>query len=318
MDVPIEWALNHGFAGSVDLHQATDWLPLNWFEKIETMLWQNQLSDLIGLDIFGNSYHPRLEQSRKLFYRTARSCWDNEGYCSRWWRGQPLGTLPSFEILTIEHFAIAETASFFVGLLDSPYALLGDDIVFFNRLAREYYINIMTRSGSPLSLHKSYENRITEFAGKIHIVNQRQAYTPDISDVAWYNLFDYQRSTGVVIRYRDLPKAIKQRLARFSQAYRTLLRPEDLYTAMQVCAGVDPVTQITDVIGELITNFYSAPDTEDPSPVLSNYSFQIAGYVGMYDHKVQLPIKRMKPHWWIKKFRPESTTAIVRKCLQTA
>jgi hypothetical protein len=319
LDEVIRTELNYGFAGSVDLHKATDWLPLDWFNALEEILeetwYPTQVAAALfdGKQCFENSV---LRASRNLFYRMSRACWDNEGFTSRWQRGQPLGTTPSFEILTITHFCVLEALCWCRGRLDSPYALLGDDVVIFDEGIRSDYIATMQSVDSPLSLHKSYDGRLTEFAGKVHVVNQRARYCSDIPMVSWTNLFDYQRSTGIAISYRDLPKEVKVRLEKYASTYQPGLRPEDLYRAMQLCADVPTSTHMTEVIGQLVKNFYSSTKDEEATPIRSHYGFVFLGRSGLYDHPVIPPTnrKRKPAKWWKKKNRPETTTAIARKC----
>jgi hypothetical protein len=319
MDLMILSQINYGYAGSVDLKQATDWLPLSWFTQIENAFREEWYPEDVAESVLTGETtleNPRLYSSRELFYTMCSDgYWDNEGYISSWQRGQPLGTLPSFEILTITHFGVIESISWLLGRLDMPYALLGDDVVMFDANVRRTYINTMKYYGNPLSLQKSYEGRLTEFAGKVYVVNQMFQYCTDIQYLKWYNLFDYQRSTGVVVSYRDLPKEVKSRIVRLAKTYHSCLRPEDLYSAMQICAGVSNHTQITDVIGDLISNFYSY-DTNDPEEIIKgHYGFVFMGFSGTYDQEVILPKIRRKARWWRKKNRPESTTSIAMKCL---
>jgi hypothetical protein len=321
LDEVIRKNLNTGYAGSVDLHQATDWLPLDWFLQIETAF----LSEWYPIDVEESVFsghesvkYQRLVESRNLFMRMSRAQWDNEGLTSSWKRGQPLGTLPSFEVLTLTHFCVLEALSWYLGDNDSPYALLGDDVVIFSENVRKKYIEMMEEYGVPLSLHKSYSSRLTEFAGKIHVKNQACRYATDVPYLGWTNLFDYQRSTGVVVPYRSLPKDVKKRLVRYASTYQSGLRPEDLYAAMQLCAGCQTHAKITDVIGDLVTSYYLADRDGEPEPVRGLYGFVYGGYAGSYDQEVNLPTIRLrkKAKWWTKKVRPDSTTSIASKCVQ--
>lgn len=321
LDHVIVARLNHGYAGSVDLSQATDWLPLSWFREIEKCLhevWYPSTPTDNGRR-YENDY---LVRSRNLFYRMSRGCWENEGYSARWLRGQPLGTTPSFEVLTLTHFCLLEALCWAHGRYDSPYALLGDDVVIFDARVRECYICYMQWAGSPLSLHKSFNGRLTEFAGKAFIINQKVRSCTDIPMIGWSNLFDWQRSTGVKISYGDLPKEVKDRVCRHASDYQSSLRPEDLYEAMRWCAmlGTDfqADTQVTGnpVIGELVSNFIFSESTSQDVEVYGTFGFvSFDGGVGTYDHVVHLPTKLRKQRWWTKKVRPVSTTSIVNRCL---
>jgi hypothetical protein len=177
---------NHLYCGSVDLSKATDNLPLNW-----------------GLDIFSRLPILLSDEQRKsldLFLEVAKGRWNNGGYLDRWSVGQPLGTLPSFPILAITHNLFCEALSFVLGYTHSPYAILGDDLVVFSRKLRTAYIRQMQNCGVPLSLHKSYEGNLVEFAGKIFIPNMAPFYSPDHGQaLTWNNLLDYQWASGITV-----------------------------------------------------------------------------------------------------------------------
>jgi hypothetical protein len=332
LDSLIAKELHRGYAGSVDLHQATDWLPFSWFRQIEDAFreeWYPTKSDIIckGAPQYQNRV---LKDSRNLSVRLAKADWQNEYYLDSWKRGQPLGTAPSFEILTITHFGVVESISWLIRDLSSPYALLGDDIVLFNEKVRSLYIEIMEDWGTPLSHHKSYSGRLTEFAGKVFVRNQDHQFCSSIPVIGWSNLFDFQLGTGMVISYRDLPKEVKNRLCKAVDETdpQHALRPEDLYKAMQIVAFANyralpsrvvvSDTQVTDVISELVANYYLYE--KDPRQLVVDerlYGFVCLGVVGAYDHLVKLPRthSRKKAKWWKNKVRPEATTSIMNRCL---
>lgn len=187
------------YVASVDLSQATDNLPLSWGRFIWDHLFSGHVCDTVK-----RSYH--------LFLDCCQSYWYNDGYYSLWTVGQPLGTLPSFDLLGITHNLLLEGLSFSLGLLHSPYAILGDDLLVFNKKLRKHYIRFMNSVGMPLSLQKSYEGNLVEFAGKTFIRNQVPAYTSDQYAITWNSLFDYQRSTGVRIPWTRLPRYLKRKV----------------------------------------------------------------------------------------------------------
>jgi hypothetical protein len=332
--------VDHGYAGSVDLHQATDWLPLSWFNQIEAAFYECWYPDYGYWDHEGlqSGDHSVLWDSRDLSMTVARAQWENTVGLASWERGQPLGTCPSFEILTITHFCLLEAICWSIGRLDSPYALLGDDVVFFSQKARESYIWLMEQAGNPLSLSKSYDGRLTEFAGYTFVRNQVPQQCPDISYVNWSNLMDYQRATGVEIPYRALPSEVKARLKRVAQSgnLQSNPRPEDLYRAMQHCTGSPSSAKINSAIGNMIINYFASkpylnprdPDYKlkkralEPEPLRSLYGFVVLGHAGLYDHApVVQTIKRShnrKRDWWKRKFRPDSTTAVANGCVRSS
>jgi hypothetical protein len=328
-DSEIQQRLDSGFAGSVDLHQSTDWLPLAWFLQMEKAFQRSWYPTDLAAKVFDEQtvfVYERLIASRELFYNMCSACWDNEGLTSQWRRGQPLGTLPSFEILTLTHFGVLEALAWSHQRLDSPYCLLGDDVVIFDAQIRKDYIEMMTAYGSPLSLHKSYSGRLTEFAGKIFVRNQVPRYCTDIPYLSWSNLFDYQRATGVFVHFSDLPQKVKERFRRYASTCHSNPNPEDLYYAACRVAGVPGLSHMSKDIAQFLAG-YELFEPEDKSPVLpkGTYGFVLNGYVGTYPGELILPAIRVrkdkekhnavrrKATWWIKKYRPESTTSIVER-----
>jgi hypothetical protein len=187
------------FVASVDLSQATDNLPLSWGEYIWNVLFRGRVCDTVS-------------RSHDLFLDCARGQWYNDGYYSKWTVGQPLGTLPSFDLLGITHNLLLEGLSFSLGMLHSPYSILGDDLLVFNKKLRKHYIRLMESVGMPLSLQKSYKGNLVEFAGKVFVRNHLPAYTSDQYPITWNSLFDYQRSTGIRISWSKLPKYLKRKV----------------------------------------------------------------------------------------------------------
>lgn len=185
------------YIGSVDLSQATDNLPLEWGRYIvDTLLSHGSIPS-----IYKKSWACFLEAARGTYY--------NGGVPTKWTVGQPLGTLPSFDLLSITHNCVLEALAFNLRLLHSPYFILGDDLLVCNKKLRSAYIRFMSNAGVPLSLHKSYQGDLVEFAGKIFIKNQIPAYRSDQLPITWNSLFDYQRATGIRIGWDKLPRQLK-------------------------------------------------------------------------------------------------------------
>lgn len=194
---------DHLYQGSVDLSKATDNLPRSWGFFI-----LKQFSSIFG------TLDETEARSLSLFETVASAKWEDEGYLNEWTVGQPLGSLPSFAMLGLTHVFFTESLAFSLGLGHSPFIILGDDIVIFNKKLRKAYIRVMNRYKVPLSLHKSYERNLSEFAGKMYIKNCVPFYCSDHSTMTWESLFDWQRATGIKIPYEHLPKNIKRRLER--------------------------------------------------------------------------------------------------------
>jgi len=325
LDKRIYANLQHGFAGSVDLSQATDWLPFRWFSQVEKALFESWYPGDRPDGSYDSVKNAVLLGSRRIFRWMCRGPWWNEDEYIIWTRGQPLGTAPSFEVLTITHFACLEALCWFRNRLDSPYALLGDDVVLFDQGVWSDYKVLMTHYGVKLNEQKSFHGRLTEFAGKVFVKNNKYWYTSDVPMVGWSNLFDYQRSTGVWVPYRNLPKEVKSKLRALSCS-QPGLRAEDLYTAMRWCAGGQADTKVrwNKRIGELVLSYYASEPTPEEreqerrsradSP-LGLYGFSYLGTAGTYDREMPLPTIRRKARWWKSKVRPETTTCIAKRCL---
>jgi hypothetical protein len=219
------------YQGSVDLSKATDNLPFSWGEEIVWYL--SRMFSLKDEDLARSIFHIKkessfidaLEAERKfdksydLFKRIARARWEDEGYLIRWKVGQPLGSLPSFAMLAITHNLLVESLAAMLGLSHSPYVILGDDIVIMNKRLRSRYIRELSSRGIPLSLHKSYEGRLSEFAGKTFVRNCVPFYTSDHTPITWESLFDWQRSTGIRIPWVNVPRAIRRRIESLVRTY---------------------------------------------------------------------------------------------------
>jgi hypothetical protein len=324
------------YAGSVDLSQATDWMPLSWFEFLstnfgwfghyETELSQEDLETEISV-LCGQDEVAR--QSYELFIEMTRSAsWENGYHFDKWLRGQPLGTWPSFEVLTITHTLFVESCALHCRRWDSPYAILGDDVVIFDENTRNLYVSVMRRVGSPLSMHKSYDGRLAEFAGKYFIPNQKVAYSPGHAIMHWNNLFDYQKTAKVCVPYDRLPKMIRKRFEREVLSFDKSLssRPQDIYKGIQAFIGATAVDQLTNQVSvkcytNLMVAYLETPEERKlrkklerirSSTMPKDHGFAIyGGRVGSLNTEVPLAHKAM-PKWYKDKVRPVETDALIR------
>jgi hypothetical protein len=150
--------------------------------------------------------------SIKLFHAVTKAPWEDQSYLVHWHVGQPLGSVTSFAMLSITHNILLEAMSLSLGLGHSPYVVLGDDVVVFNKKLRKKYIAVFNQRGIPLSLHKSYEGRLSEFAGKMFVSNCIPFYTTDHSPLTWNSLFDWQSKTGIRIPWKHLPMQLRRKV----------------------------------------------------------------------------------------------------------
>lgn len=165
--------------------------------------------------------------------------------------GQPLGTLPSFRVLNFQNMLYAEMAILkskdqLMKLIhtdpetlctshemsraqvdlylreaknqvwdlinNQQYVVLGDDIVFKHSNVGKCYIDLLSVTGVPLSLHKSFRGSLVEFAGKVFVKNQIPRYITDQTVITNNNLFEWSRATGIPISWKQLPSQMRGRL----------------------------------------------------------------------------------------------------------
>lgn len=313
-DVRIQNRVNNPnlYVGSVDLSKATDNLPFSWGDRILSAL---------------PEANAVIDQSLHLFRKISRSPWANGPHLSRWTVGQPLGTLPSFMLLSLTHNLYLESLSLSQGLSHSPYRVLGDDVVIFNKKVRKKYISDMSNRRIPLSLHKSYEGNLTEFAGKTYIRNMRNFYTPDHQALTWNSLFDWQRSAGIHIPYDKLPKDFKRRIERMTGETHPLPPGVSGRAAYELA-----LRSYVFVRGSAIVNDDRFIDTfwyhlEDPDPPSESELF--SGVVRVGGHPVLLgdvefahkngyfmKYRKVLPDWFERKFRPVETDKVVLTALK--
>lgn len=312
-DVKIQNRVNNRdlYIGSVDLSKATDNLPFSWGRRIlEALPEANAIID----------------QSLQLFSKITTKSWANGPFLSEWTCGQPLGTLPSFMLLSLTHNLYLESLSFSRGLVHSPYAVLGDDVVIFSKKIRRGYIRDLSNRRIPLSLHKSFEGNLTEFAGKTYVRNMRAFYTPDHSSLSWNSLFDWQRASGISIPWNHLPKEIRKKIERMVE---TSNLPRG------VCPLVWDIGLRANVFvrGSSVMNDDSYLDTyfyllEDADQDVAKETF--SGLSRLGGHPIQLGdikfaekngyfqrYQEVRPDWFATKYRPVETDKILHTAIKT-
>lgn len=313
---------------SVDLSHATDYLPKGVGDYIiDSIIPSEALDDSkvsveerLLRQIFGAHYQNEdFVLSRKLFDFMSRAQWKNGEFLDSWKVGQPLGTLPSFGMLALEHNILLESLSVDCGYLHSPYTVLGDDVLLFSKRMRRAYMQMMRSLGVPLSMHKSYEHNLVEFAGQIIVKNQPVSYTPDPTRVSWYNLFDYSRNSGFLLSYHELPHGIQKGLTR--RAHQVSLSGSKFY---RLCAEIyfayygSPYNSYMDFSMGILPFFVEAIESEvklrPDLPELSS-GWNVLHHCGeellVYTGKAYLRKQKSTPEWIRKKFKPMTTNAII-------
>lgn len=303
------------YVGSVDLSKATDNLPRSWGFAIVDILLRNRMS-------------PSTLSSYQLFKEIAGGPWENERLRTNWPVGQPLGSLPSFNLLAITHNLVLESLAFAKGLTHSPYCILGDDLLVFNKKLQRSYIRLMQGYGVPLSLHKSYEGNLVQFAGKTFIKGQTPRYTSDHAAITWESLFDYQRATGVRIPWNLLPSRFRKRVGAKCSTILTESDAERVYLLAQsgLVSLFAPLSLLHHQTEEQLAQFYVelygeefSENKSTPKPMPSSGITMVSGHpvtFGDYGYAEKdgnlLRYRKVEPpQWYRRKFRPCTTDGLI-------
>lgn len=319
----------HHYCCSIDLSHATDYLPYEiadvlfhhlWMaaSTLVTKRWQHYSKDE-RVSVRKNVLS--LVNSMSLFHWVRKQSWKNGEYLDSWKVGQPLGTYPSFGLLAWSHNLLAEALALSGGYIHSPYTVLGDDFLSFSKRMRKMYIQTMEELGVPLSLHKSYEHRLVEFAGLVLIEGQPVSYCPDPNKVQWYNLFDYSRNSGFLLSYRELPRGIQERISR--KAMKVALSGKDLYRIAAECYFAEygsPYNSYMAKTMEVLPLYFSLDDKPKlPAEAEVSSGWNLLSFNG----KEKLAFtgrglirKPGTPDWVKEKFKPATTDAILRKAMR--
>lgn len=220
----------------VDLHHATNGLPLALGDFVVQRILLPQVNASararkkyrVSTNVFETWSRDRRgihEKTFDDFPKLVKSSWDNFLTASQaawrspvgdlsFRRGQPLGMLPSFRTLSLTHHLLVEAMCYEMGYRDSPYRILGDDIVIKYQKVAKRYRSVMNDLRVEISEHKSYSGRLIEFAGKIFIKNQLPFHTPDHSTVTSTNVFDYGHVTGIPLRWNHLSRKTRKDIQR--------------------------------------------------------------------------------------------------------
>jgi hypothetical protein len=160
---PLAGHTKYSYAASLDLTAATDRL---W---IEIQKWL--IAELTGSDRFAEAWADLLtgiEYSiNSMEYGLSEIC--------KYSVGQPMGALSSWPSLAITHHFLVQASAWRIGRVPlgkwfKDYAILGDDLVIFNKEVADEYRRVIALIGMNIGLHKSIlsnNGSVIEFAKRI-------------------------------------------------------------------------------------------------------------------------------------------------------
>lgn len=135
------------YASGVDLSSATDRFPLSA---------QQSICRELGIPEFGEA----LEELKGPYHSPTHELWT-------YGAGQPMGLYGSFPLFHLTHYCLLNGLSYKLGLPNdwSNFAVLGDDVIVFNKELHDAYLKALEVLGVPVSYNKSFEGNLVEFAG---------------------------------------------------------------------------------------------------------------------------------------------------------
>lgn len=300
LDQRIQTVQSQGdYVGCVDLHAATEHIPYSW-----ALYALNNLSPSLSKELsFFEDYI-----AKGTFLAEFPGC-NHE--IVRWQTGQPLGSIPSFPILGICNNVLIESICFRLGILDSPYGVLGDDTIFFSEMVRQAYMLTLKDYRIPISVHKSYEHKLVEFAGKVYVPNVKPFHKTDQKAVSFTNLFDWQLATNIPIPFKHLDPHLQYKWTKACIPHLATTKLGNLnfvvsaYKLVQMIYGLIPSRPGYD---DCITTFFMFDGDENLSPDRKRSEFIVyqhkAYRIGVYS-KGRVP--ETSKEWFKAKFRPYTT-----------
>lgn len=160
---------------SYDLSSATDRLPIDLQVKILTQFFSSELAEAWRVLLIGREY--KVPQGRELDKINVSGVLPN---AIKYSVGQPMGALSSWAMLALTHHFIVHAAAWDSlvvshGSKFDEYAVLGDDIVIWNKRVADRYLVIIRSLGVEVGLAKSIvslDGLGLEFAKKTFLKGQ--------------------------------------------------------------------------------------------------------------------------------------------------
>jgi hypothetical protein len=203
-----------GRAYSVDLSAATDRLPV--------LLQENILNCWFGNNI--GTHWRKLLTLRNYYIDDSNAFVNiNETPYVKYGCGQPMGCLSSWAMLAITHHMILQACAFRVygtRVWFEDYEILGDDLVIFDTLIYEEYINIMQGlkvETNPSKSMISHNMGVAEFAKRTCYIGE------DVSGLSWKQFISEDSMNG---RITTLLSLGRKGLVKSVNTILTILLPE--------------------------------------------------------------------------------------------
>lgn len=183
-----------------DLTSATDLLDLDLsLELIDAMFYFHEIEGY--------------QENIQYFKQVSRSTWyfPEMDTTVRWEQGDPMGTGPSFGILTLTNFSAGRLASYMARRNDPTiphdcFRSVGDDIIMDARIVPEY-LKVIKALGGEINFTKTLEsNRVAEFAGRVitpQAIFQKKINYKEMSD---NNFMSVMSQLGDQAKYFLKPK----------------------------------------------------------------------------------------------------------------
>jgi hypothetical protein len=187
-------------------------------------------SDLLSVElslklvdhIFGFPEIPGYTDYRRYFLEVSRSNWfckqlgPTELSLVQWAQGDPLGTGPSFGLLTLTNNCAAMLAYELAvneGLLDpkevpvkDSFRVVGDDIIMRSEMS-DFYNKVIKSLGGEINLSKTLvSDRVAEFAGRVILPNQVFLKRIKYSEPSDNSFMDYMAQLGDQAKHFLRPK----------------------------------------------------------------------------------------------------------------
>jgi hypothetical protein len=183
-----------------------------------------------------------------------------------------------------------------------------------------------------------------EFAGKIFIRNQKARFVSDHLVLTWQSLFDYQRSSGIVIPFNNLPMTLRKKFKKYfasflkktiqakgklleeaSSSDKLKLDPQEIYKFIQEMTIDHPVGKLGYSAKRLywVSPFYYYLDTDKTVPDRDHNSgiIEFGGTVIYYldPHSPKGVLRWVKKATWFEeRFRPNTTAHLIDSAILAA